>query len=79
MQSNKKAKLVPDHERLSKSPFPMPIFRKGSKVQVYLGAGWSTGYVATSQQDRCQVTLAMGNRTITVFDARSIRAAVTND
>lgn len=32
-----------------------------------------------SKQDRCQVTLAMGNRTITVFDARSIRQAAKDE
>ena len=57
----------------------MPIFRIGTTVQVYLGAGWSTGRVVGSKQDKCQVTLTMGNRTITVFDARSIRAVAQND
>lgn len=73
MQATKKKANASEQERLAKSPFPMPRFVKGVKVQVYLGAGWSTGYVVNSQQDRCQVTLITGNRTITVFDARSIR------
>lgn len=73
MQATKK-KAVSEQERLSKPPFPMPRFVRGAKVQVYLGAGWSTGSVVSSQQDRCQVTLVTGNRTITVFDARSIRS-----
>jgi hypothetical protein len=58
---------------MAKPPFPMPRFVQGAKVQVFLGAGWSTGSVVRSQQDRCLVTLAVGNRTVTVFDARSIR------
>lgn len=79
MQATKKAKVIPDHERLAKPAFPLPIFCIGTMVQVYLGAGWSTGRVISSKQDRCQVTLTMGNRTITVFDARSIRVAAKND
>lgn len=74
-----KSKTVSDHERLAGPAFPLPIFRIGTTVQVYLGAGWSTGRVVTSKQDRCQVTLVMGNRTITVFDARAIRSVVSND
>jgi hypothetical protein len=75
----KSKKDTSDHERLSKPSFPLPILRRNTKVQVYLGAGWSTGYVLKSKQDSCQVTLTMGNRTITVFDARSIRTVAEND
>lgn len=64
-----------EYERLSMPAFPLPKFSKGSKVQVYLGAGWGSGYVVDSSQDRCIVRLSMGNRTITVFDARSVRIA----
>lgn len=64
-----------EYERLSRPSFPLPRLTKGSKVQVYLGAGWGSGYVVESYQDRCVVRLSMGNRTITVFDARSIRLA----
>lgn len=74
-----KNKAPADHERLSGPSFPLPVFLKNTKVQVYLGAGWSTGYVINSKQDSCQVTLAMGNRTITVFDARSIRQATKDE
>jgi hypothetical protein len=79
MAVTKNKKNIPDHERLSGPSFPLPIFRRGTKVQVYLGAGWSTGSVVKSKQDSCQVTLTMGNRTITVFDARSIRATADNN
>lgn len=64
-----------EYERLAMPSFPLPKLKKGSKVQVYLGAGWGSGYVVESYQDRCVVRLSMGNRTITVFDARSIRLA----
>jgi hypothetical protein len=64
-----------ESERLAMPSFPLPRFMKGAKVQVYLGAGWGSGYVVESYQDRCVVRLSMGNRIITVFDARSVRAA----
>lgn len=75
MQVMKKTKdNVTEWQRLSRPSFPLPLFTKGAKVQVYLGAGWSTGSVVSSYQDKCQVTLITGNRTITVTDARSIRS-----
>ena len=79
MAATKTKKNIPDHERLNRPAFPMPVLRRGTKVQVYLGAGWSTGSVLKSKQDSCQVTLTMGNRTITVFDARSIRVALDSN
>jgi hypothetical protein len=68
-----KQSTLKELDRLSRSPFPMPIFERGAKVQVYLGAGFGTGYVENSQQDRCVVRLVTGNRPVTVYDARSIR------
>lgn len=60
-------------ERLSGPTFPMPRYPEGTKVQVYMGAGFATGYVLSSYQDRCVVKLVTGNRPVTVHDARSIR------
>jgi hypothetical protein len=60
-------------ERLSGAPFPLPKFVKGSKVQVYMGAGWSAASVVESNQTHCVVRLTVGNRLITVHDARNIR------
>jgi hypothetical protein len=62
-----------ESERLSVPAFPMPRYPEGTKVQVYMGAGFTTGYVVSSYQDRCVVKLVTGNRSITVHDARSIR------
>lgn len=70
-----KPSALKEAERMAQSPFPMPLFTVGSKVQVYLGAGFGTGYVVSSSQDRCVVRLTTGNRPITVYDARSIRPA----
>ena len=68
-----KASAYKEAERLSAPSFPMPRYPEGTKVQVYLGAGFGTGYVVSSCQDRCVVRLVTGNRPVTVHDARSIR------
>jgi hypothetical protein len=65
-----------EQARMAKPSFPLPLFTQNTKVQVYLGAGWSTGYVISSAQDKCVVQLGVGNRSITVYDARSIRRYV---
>lgn len=70
-----KQKNISEQERLSRPSFPLPRFTQGAKVQVYMGAGWSIGAVVHSQQDSCSVRLAIGNKLITVRDARSIRSA----
>jgi hypothetical protein len=62
-----------EFNRLSGPSFPMPMYPEGTKVQVYLGAGFGTGHVVSSYQDRCVVRLVTGNRPVTVHDARSIR------
>jgi hypothetical protein len=70
-----KSKKTTEFDRLSQPSFPLPRFSQGAKVQVYMGAGWSVGFVVHSQQDCCSVRLSIGNKTITVRDARSIRKA----
>lgn len=70
-----KTKTISEQERLSKPSFPLPRYPNGTRVQVYMGAGWATGAVVHSQQDSCSVRLAIGNKLITVRDARSIRQA----
>lgn len=62
-----------NYERLSKPSFPLPKLAVGTKVQIYLGAGWSVASVVNSTQTRCVVRLPMGNRLVTVNDARNIR------
>jgi hypothetical protein len=69
-----KASAYKEQDRLARSPFPIPRFVIGAKVKVYMGAGWSVGYVELSQQDKCVVRMAVGNRSITVNDARCIQS-----
>lgn len=67
-----------EYNRLAQPVFPMPIYMKGSKVRVFMGCGWSTGLVLESQQHSCVVKLSLGNRIITVYDARSIQKAAND-
>ena len=68
------AKLT-EQQRLATRPFPLPLFTKGTKVQVFMGAGWSIGHVEESNQARCSVKLKVGNKPVTVHDARCVRRA----
>jgi len=63
------------YQHLAGKPFPLPIFTRGTKVQVYMGSGFSVGYVLSSAQDYCQVELVVGNKVVNVRDARCIRRA----
>lgn len=73
-----KASSYKNYERLAGPSFPLPLFPVGTKVQVYLGAGFGTAYVVQSFQDRCIVRLANGNRNLTVYDARTIIRSDSN-
>ena len=64
-----------EQQRLAMRPFPLPLFTKGTKVQVYMGAGWSVGYVEESNQSYCSVNLKVANKPVTVHDARCVRRA----
>lgn len=64
-----------EQERLAMRPFPLPLFTKGQKVQVFMGAGWSIGHVEESNQARCSVKLKVGNKPVTIHDARCVRRA----
>ena len=63
-----------EQKRLSRPPTPMPIFRKGTPVSIYMGAGWEKGTVTDSTKRHCSVRLNRGtSRTKTCFDARNIK------
>lgn len=66
-----------EQERLAGRPHPLPVFRKGATVSVYLGSGWAAGYVTDSSRDRCTVHLAKGQRSVTCNDARNIKPRST--
>jgi hypothetical protein len=51
----------------------MPLFTKGTQVEVYMGAGWLKGTVSQSDKERCSVWLGKLNRTTIVKDARNIK------
>lgn len=63
-----------EQQRLSKPATPMPIFRRGTPVSIYMGAGFEKGVVVESTKDRCTVRLNRGaSRVRTCFDARNIK------
>ena len=66
-------------ERMQQAPTPLPIFRKGTIVKVFLGAGWSKGRVEHSDKTRCVVFLKIGSRRVTCYDARNLKEEKTND
>ncbi|MGB0873635.1 MAG: hypothetical protein ACPGSE_00130 [Synechococcus sp.] len=68
-----------EQERLSMRPHPLPVFRKGTAVQVFVGAGWAKGSVTDSTRDRCTVWLPQGRRQVTCSDARNIRTQPTQE
>lgn len=61
-------------ERLLGPSRPMPVFRKGTEVKVYLGAGWAKGKVSDSTRDACSVWLSQQRRTTRCHDARNIQS-----
>lgn len=60
---------------MNKPPHPLPLFMKGSAVQVYRGAGWSAGNVIDSSPNGCVVKLKQTREDVRVYDARCIRPA----
>jgi len=59
-------------ERMYKPATPMPIFRRGTAVKVFLGAGWGKGKVEYSDKVRCVVFIKIGSRRVICYDARNI-------
>lgn len=60
-------------ERFYQSPTPLPVYRRGTSVEVFLGAGWGKGTVEHSDKARCVVYLKIGSRRVTCYDARNLR------
>jgi hypothetical protein len=60
-------------ERMYQNPTPLPVFRKGTQVQVFCGAGWLRGTVEFSSRDRCVVFLKIGSRRVICYDARNLK------
>jgi hypothetical protein len=60
-------------EWMQQRPQPMQVFRKGTTVKVFMGAGWATGKVEESSTTSCIVYIKMGNKRVTVYDRRNIK------
>jgi hypothetical protein len=61
-----------EQQRLEMSAHPLPLLQCGSKVKVFMGAGWTKGAVVRSDLCSCTVRLPQLQRTVRVFDARNI-------
>lgn len=73
-----KPSTVKAGERMQQSPTPLPIFRRNTNVEVFIGAGWGKGTVEHSDKVRCVVFLKIGQRRVTCYDARNIREYTPN-
>lgn len=67
-----KPSAVKAAERMYQPSTPLPIFRKGTLVKVYLGSGWGKGHVEYSDKVRCVVFIKIGSRRVICYDARNI-------
>ena len=68
-----KPSTVKAGERMQRPPTPLPVYRKGTPVKVFIGAGWGKGVVEYSDKVRCVVFLKIGSRRGMVYDARNIQ------
>lgn len=65
-------------EWMAQKPQPMRVFRKGTSVRVFMGAGWANAKVEYSTTQSCVVYIKQGNKRVTVYDRRNIKDA-SND
>jgi hypothetical protein len=70
-----KPSALKEAARMAASPLPMDAYRRGTRVAVYLGAGWSTGTVESSTRERCVVWLGKAQRRVSCSDNRNVRLA----
>jgi hypothetical protein len=68
-----KPSTVKAGERMQQAPTPLPVFRRGTPVEVFIGAGWGKGSVEQSDRNRCVVFLKIGQRRVVCYDARNVR------
>ena len=68
-----KKKALDNAAWMNQPPHPIPIFRRGTKVSVFRGAGWSKGEVVKSTKTACHIKLEQTGNTISVYDRRSIK------
>lgn len=64
---------------MQQKPQPMKVFRKGSTVKVFMGAGWATARVEQSSTTNCVVYIKTGSKRVTVYDRRNIKESASKD
>jgi len=68
-----KKKAIDNAAWMNQPPHPLPILRKGSKVNVYRGSGWSAAIVVNSTRDGCCVEFIQSGQRVKIYDARSLK------
>lgn len=58
---------------MNQKPNPLPVFRKGQMVSIYMGSGWSQGRVVSSTPKGCCVSVTRPDKIVNVYDARCIK------
>jgi hypothetical protein len=71
-----KPSALKEVERLSGKPIPLRTYPMGTRLQVYMGGGWQTGYVTYSSTTQCSLMLAKEQRSVTCSDNRNLRTPV---
>lgn len=74
-----KPSALKEAERLAGSPLPMDVYPKGTKLSVYIAAGWALGYVRFSSPKMCTLALAKDNRLVTCTDNRNLKRPVEKE
>ena len=67
-----KMRTKTEQQRLEMPAYPLPLLKSDSEVKVFMGAGWASGTVTSSDAGSCTVRLPQLQRTVRVFDARNI-------
>jgi len=73
-------KKIEEHQRrMGQSPHPLPVYRRGAAVHVYMGAGWNKASVTESTRDWCSVWINKIQRQVTIHDARNVYLLSSSD
>lgn len=70
-----KPSALKEAERLSGKPLPLRTYPIGTRLQVYMAAGWRAGHVIYSSTTQCSLMLVKEFRMVTCSDNRNLRTS----